>query len=44
MSEQENLVTEQVAENVEQTTEETPIKAYTQEEVDAMVGKRLARK
>ena len=39
----ENLVTEeQVAENVEQTTEETP-KLYTQEEVDAMMGKRLAR-
>lgn len=39
----ENLVTEQVTENVEQTTEETP-KTYTQEEVDAIVGKRLARK
>ena len=39
----ENLVTEeQVAENVEQTTEETP-KLYTQEEVDAMMGKRVAR-
>ena len=46
MDEQEILVTEeeQVAENVEQTTEETPAKTYTQEEVDAIVGKRLARK
>ena len=43
MSEKENLVTEQVTENVEVTTEETP-KMYTQEEVDAIVGKRLARK
>ena len=43
MTENENLVTE-VTENVEQTTEETPIaKTYTQEEVDAIVGKRLAR-
>ena len=39
----ENLVTEQVTEKVEQTTEQTP-KMYTQEEVDAIVGKRLARK
>lgn len=39
----ENLVTEQVTENVEQTTEQTP-KTYTQEEVDAIVGKRIARK
>jgi hypothetical protein len=39
----ENLVTEQVAENVEQTTEQTP-KMYTQEEVNDIVGKRLARK
>ena len=38
----ENFVTEQVTENVEQTTEQTP-KTYTQEEVDAIVGKRLAR-
>lgn len=38
----ENLVTEQVTENVEQTTEQTP-KTYTQDEVDAIVGKRLAR-
>ena len=43
MNENENLVTEEVAENVEHTTEETP-KTYTQEEVDAIVGKRLARK
>ena len=44
MNENENLVTEQVTENVEQTTEETPkVKTYTQEEVDAIVGKRLAR-
>ena len=42
MENMENLVTEQVAENVEQTTEQTP-KTYTQEEVDAIVGKRLAR-
>lgn len=31
-----------VAENVEQTTEQTP-RVYTQEEVDAMMGKRVAR-
>ena len=43
MNENENLVTEEVTENVEQTTEQTP-KTYTQEEVDAIVGKRLARK
>jgi len=43
MENNENFVAEQVAENVEQTTEETP-KTYTQEEVDAIVGKRLARK
>jgi hypothetical protein len=42
MENMENLVTEQVAENVEQTTEQTP-KTYTQEEVDAMMGKRVAR-
>ena len=42
MENMENLVTEQVAENVEQTTEQTP-KTYTQEEVDAIVGKRIAR-
>ena len=43
MENNENFVTEQVTENVEQTTEQTP-KTYTQEEVDAMMGKRLARK
>ena len=43
----ETFATEEVTENVEQTTEETQqeaIKTYTQEEVDAIVGKRLARK
>lgn len=45
MNENENLVIEEVTENVEQTTEEThqEAKTYTQEEVDAIVGKRLAR-
>jgi hypothetical protein len=43
MNEKETLVAEQAAENVEQTTEQTP-KTYTQEEVDAIVGKRIARK
>lgn len=46
MLENENLVTEEVAENVEQTTEETqqpPVKTYTQEEVDAIVGRKKAR-
>ena len=44
MNEQEILVAEQAAENVEQTTEETPaVKTYTQEEVDAIVGKAKAR-
>jgi hypothetical protein len=44
MNENENLVTE-VAENAEQTAEQTQqnVKTYTQEEVDAIVGKRLAR-
>ncbi len=42
MENNENLVTE-VTENVEQTTEETP-KMFTQEEVDAIVGKRIARR
>ena len=44
MTENENLVTE-VTENVEQTTEETQptAKTYTQEEVDAIVGKSKAR-
>ena len=46
MENNENFVAEQVAENVEQTTEQTQpeVKTYTQEEVDAIVGKRLARK
>ena len=43
MENNENLVTEEVTENVEQTTEETPAKTYTQEEVDAIVGKKKAR-
>jgi len=41
MENNENFVAE-ATENVEQTTEETP-KTYTQEEVDAIVGKRIAR-
>ena len=40
MENNENFAIE--AENVETTTEETP-KTYTQEEVDAIVGKRVAR-
>ncbi len=47
MENMENLVTEQVAENVEQTTEQTP-KLYTEDELNAKVneiaGKRVARK
>lgn len=47
MENNENLVTEEleeveVTENAEQTAEETP-KTFTQEEVDAIVGKRIAR-
>lgn len=42
MENTENLVPEQVTEPVEQPTEQ-PIKTYTQEEVDAMMGKRVAR-
>ena len=42
MDNNENLVTEQVTEKVEQTTEQTP-KTYTQEEVDALMGKRTSR-
>ena len=42
MENNENFVAEQVTENVVQTTEQTP-KTYTQDEVDAIVGKRLAR-
>ena len=41
MSEQEILVHE--TENVENTTEQIPVKTYTQEEVDAIVGKAKAR-
>lgn len=44
MNENETFVAEQVTENVEIPTEEIPVKTYTQEEVDAMMGKRLARK
>lgn len=42
MNDNETLVTN-VTENVEQTTEETP-KTYTQDEVNEIVGKRIARK
>ena len=42
MENNENFVTEQVIETVEQPTEQAP-KTYTQEEVDAIVGKRIAR-
>ena len=42
MEENKDLVIEQIAENVEHTTEETP-KMYTQAEVDAIVGKSKAR-
>lgn len=42
MNENENLVG--MTENAEQTAEETPAaKTYTQEEVDAIVGKKIAR-
>jgi hypothetical protein len=47
MNENENLVTEQVTENVEVTTEETP-KTYTEAEfnakLDEVLGKKLARR
>lgn len=43
MENMENLEVVHTPENVEQTTEQTP-KTYTQEEVDAIVGKRIARK
>ena len=45
MNENENLVTENVAENVEQTTEEIakPEKTYTQAEVDNIVKGKIAR-
>lgn len=52
MEEQMNLATEQIAENVEQTTEqieqveqiEQPVKTYTDEEVNQIVGRKLARR
>ena len=43
MDNNEILEVNQTSENVEVTTEETPVKTYTQEEVDAMMGKRVAR-
>ena len=43
MDEKEILAGENPAENVETTTEEIPVRTYTQEEVDAMMGKRVAR-
>ena len=43
MDNMENLVTEQVTENVEPTTEESP-KMYSQDELNDILGKRLARK
>lgn len=43
MNEQEILAAEQVAENVEQPTEETPAKMFTQDEVNEIVGKAKAR-
>lgn len=52
MDEQNNLAMENVAENVEGTTEQIPdqaaqtaqpVKTYTEEEVNEIVGKRLAR-
>lgn len=43
MENNENIVAEQAAETVEQITEQ-PVKTFTQEEVDEMVGKRLARR
>lgn len=43
MFENENLVAEEVTENVEQTTEETPKKMFSQEELNDIVGKAKAR-
>ncbi len=43
MNENENLVTEQVAENVEQTTEQTP-KTYTEEEFNAKLNEGFSKK
>lgn len=42
MNQNENLEAVQATENTEHTAEQTP-KTYTQEEVDAIVGKRIAR-
>lgn len=48
MFENENLVTEEVAENTEQTVEETPEKKYSEEEfnakLDEVLGKKIARR
>jgi hypothetical protein len=43
--ENENILVDESTENVEQTTEEMqqPTKTYTQEEVDAIIGKKKAR-
>lgn len=43
MENNEHFGSEQVIEPVEQTHEQPAVKMYTQEEVDAMIGKRLAR-
>ena len=43
MNENENLVTEEVAENVEQTTEQTP-KTYTEEEFNAKLNEGFSKK
>ena len=43
MNENENLVTEEVAENVEQTTEQTP-KTYTEEEFNAKLNEGFRKK
>ena len=46
MGNEEKIAVDNIAENVEITTEETqtePVKTYTEEEVNEIVGKRLAR-
>ena len=43
MSEENILVAEEVTENTEQTAEETPVKMFTQDEVNEIVGKAKAR-
>lgn len=43
MLENENLVTQEGTENAEHTAEQTPAKTYTEEEVNQIVGKKLAR-